>query len=190
MSEPPVLQLGQRLRQLRQERQWSLDEAAKQTTVSKAMLGQIERGESSPTLSTLWKIATGFQLSFTALVTDLSVAFTEPNPQVSNRVVSDDRGIDVVTLFPYDPLVGFEVMYLRLEPGSQTQSDPHEQGVLEHLIILEGELELFIDGAWIRLKQGDRVKFAGDQFHVYRNTGKTPVVFHDIIHYAKSSDKS
>ncbi len=46
----------------------SLDNVANMTGVSKSMLGQIERGESSPTVATLWKIATGLHISFTALL--------------------------------------------------------------------------------------------------------------------------
>jgi transcriptional regulator with XRE-family HTH domain len=53
--------LAHTLRTLRAQRGWSLTQAAEYTGVSKAMLGQIERGESSPTVATLWKIATGFQ---------------------------------------------------------------------------------------------------------------------------------
>jgi len=52
------------LQLLRKQRGWSLDKTAAATGVSKAMLGQIERGESSPTVATLWKIATGFETSF------------------------------------------------------------------------------------------------------------------------------
>lgn len=55
-------QVGQRLRDLRGEREWSLDRTAGVCGVSKAMLGQIERGESSPTITTLWKIASGFRV--------------------------------------------------------------------------------------------------------------------------------
>ena len=47
------LHIGQTLRDLRQQRGWSLDKTAQATGVSKAMLGQIERGESSPTVVTL-----------------------------------------------------------------------------------------------------------------------------------------
>lgn len=54
--------IGERLRSARQERGWSLDKMAEISQVSKAMLGQIERGESNPTVLTLWKIATGFQI--------------------------------------------------------------------------------------------------------------------------------
>ena len=50
--------LAQTLKALRQQKNWSLTQAAQETGVSKAMLGQIERNESSPTVATLWKIAT------------------------------------------------------------------------------------------------------------------------------------
>jgi transcriptional regulator with XRE-family HTH domain len=54
------------LKLFRNEKGWSLDKAAEMTGVSKAMLGQIERQESSPTVTTLWKIATGFNCSFSS----------------------------------------------------------------------------------------------------------------------------
>ena len=60
--------IPENLKNLRAERKLSLGEAAELTGVSKSMLGQIERGESSPTIATLWKIATGLGVSFTALL--------------------------------------------------------------------------------------------------------------------------
>ena len=77
--------LAQRLKGLRAELGWSLDVAARETGVSKAMLGQIERGESSPTVATLWKIATGFRVSFSS--------FIEPTPAVTGETlyrIADD----------------------------------------------------------------------------------------------------
>ncbi len=56
------------LKELRRERGWSLDKAAIATGVSKAMLGQIEREESSPSIATLWKIASGFNTSFSSFI--------------------------------------------------------------------------------------------------------------------------
>ena len=95
--------LAQRLKGLRAELGWSLDVAARETGVSKAMLGQIERGESSPTVATLWKIATGFRVSFSS--------FIEPTPAVTEetlyRIADDIRqqpageGMQVAPLFPY-----------------------------------------------------------------------------------------
>ena len=68
MSQLP--KVGQNLRRLRNGLGLSLDEASKLTGVSKAMLGQIERGESSPTISTLWKISSGLKVNFTSLLDD------------------------------------------------------------------------------------------------------------------------
>lgn len=56
------LNIGKHLKNIRQNRELSLDEAAEMTGVSKPMLGQIERGQSSPTITTLWKIATGLKV--------------------------------------------------------------------------------------------------------------------------------
>lgn len=175
-------QLGQNLRQLRQDRQWSLDEAARRTGVSKAMLGQIERGESSPTIATLWRIATGFHISYSSLLTGL----TEESSLIQQGITldSDDPGIQVKALFPYNPATGFEVMQLRLEPGSSTLSDPHEAGVSEHLIVTEGCVELWLKGQWHPVRQGETFRFAADQPHGYRNNSSVPTEFHDIIHYA------
>ena len=60
----PSQNIGLVLKEVRFKRGLTLDEASKLTGVSKAMLGQIERGESVPTISTLWKISTGLKLSF------------------------------------------------------------------------------------------------------------------------------
>ena len=58
--------IAHHLQSVRKARGLSLDKTAQLTGVSKAMLGQIERGESSPTIATLWKIATGLACSFSS----------------------------------------------------------------------------------------------------------------------------
>lgn len=60
--------LSATLKTQRQLRGWSLSRLAEETGVSKAMLGQIERNESSPTVATLWKIATGLNVPFSAFI--------------------------------------------------------------------------------------------------------------------------
>lgn len=62
------IKVGVNLKRLRQEKGWSLDKTAKETGVSKAMLGQIERGESSPTVAKLWQIASGFEVSLSSFI--------------------------------------------------------------------------------------------------------------------------
>ena len=64
------------LKKLRTEKGWSLDQTAKETGISKAMLGQIEREESNPTIQTLWKIALLFGLMH-CIVLQSAYSFSE-----------------------------------------------------------------------------------------------------------------
>lgn len=184
MPEPSQY-LAATLRQLRQQQGWSLERTAGETGVSKAMLGQIERGESSPTVATLWKIASGFHTSLST--------FLEPTPAEERGTVlrsadalraqpATDQML-VAPLFPYDARFGFEMFELTLLPGYERRSDPHEAGVTEHVIVVRGEMELLVNGEWLVLGEGSAVRFAADQAHGYRNRGSAPAVFHNLIHY-------
>ncbi|MFY0664377.1 MAG: helix-turn-helix transcriptional regulator [Natronospirillum sp.] len=177
--------LGNQLRQLRLEKDWSLDQAALQTGVSKAMLGQIERGESSPTIATLWKIATGLHISFSTLTQSLTPMGEQHVRSSANaeRIPAADTDIHVTTLFPFDPNLGFEVMSLLLQPGSQSLSEPHDAQVIEHCIVVSGTLDILLTDTWVTLQAGEALRFAADQPHGYRNSGTAPTFFHDIIHY-------
>jgi len=58
-----LLNISSALKKARMEKGLTLEETSALTGVSKAMLGQIERAESTPTISTLWKISTGLKIS-------------------------------------------------------------------------------------------------------------------------------
>lgn len=180
--------LADTLRTLRKQRHWSLDQAAVETGVSKAMLGQIERGESSPTVATLWKIASGFHESLST--------FLEPAPVEADcapvfrhadtlRMQPANEGMLVAPLFPYEPRFGFEVFELTLLPGYERRSEPHEAGVTEHVLVVRGAMEVLVAGKWVGLGESEAVRFAADQPHGYRNLGEVSVVFHNLIHYPK-----
>jgi XRE family transcriptional regulator, regulator of sulfur utilization len=184
MQEPNKY-LATRLRTLRKKQGWSLDRCARETGVSKAMLGQIERSESSPTIATLWKIAGGFHTS----LSDFLEPTPEPHPGPLYRQPDTLRqqpagdGILVAPLFPFEDRFGFEMLELTLLPGYERRSDPHERGVIEHVIVQRGEMELLLEGQWQPLAPGSAVRFHADQPHGYRNPGSTPAVFYNLIHY-------
>lgn len=171
--------LAATLKTLRQQRNLSLTQAAEMTGVSKAMLGQIERNESSPTVATLWKIATGFNVPFSLFIAP---------PAASRPAVYDpDKQAMVITpLFPWDEALRFELFAITLAPGAMSESSPHEAGVIEHVVVIEGELELQTQGRWQTLGEGEGLRFSGDEAHAYRNSGALPVRFHSLIHYAKA----
>lgn len=171
-------QIANYLRALRTNKGLSLDAASKLTGVSKAMLGQIERGESSPTISTLWKIASGLETSFSAFFAD------EPELRSSELTFPDDPKMKVNTLFPFKEDAGFEMFEITLADQHQQMSEAHDVGVIEHVHVLSGELNLYFEGQWHLIGQGESIRFMADQPHGYQAvTDKT--VFQNIVCYPR-----
>lgn len=164
------------LKALRQKRGLSLDATAKLTGVSKAMLGQIEREESSPTIATLWKIASGLETSFSAFFAN------DPRLWQSESTFPDDPLMKVKTIFPYTADARLEMFEIKLTGHHQQISSPHRIGVIEHIHVLAGEMNVLIDGQWQPVRQGESFRFVGDQPHAYQAVTET-VIFQNIICY-------
>ena len=170
--------LASTLKNLRQAKGWSLSRLAEATGVSKAMLGQIERNESSPTVATLWKIATGLNVPFST--------FIAPPQSGAPHAYDPDRQAMVVTpLFPWDGQLHFDLFSITLAPGAISESTPHESGVIEHVVVISGTLEMCLNEQWQTVMAGSGVRFAGDEAHAYRNSTGETVHFHSLIHYPK-----
>ncbi len=177
------------LKDLRQKKGWSLDKAALATGVSKAMLGQIEREESSPTIATLWKIATGFDTSFSSFIEEIKTASSEAVYRTGQvqTIHPDDKKIRVLPLFPFDPQLNFELFAIELLPGCEHLSPPHKHGVIEHVVVIKGHMDVLADGVWRTLSNGDGIRFNASQPHGYRNLMSETATFHDIIHYPEAN---
>jgi len=174
--------VGANLRKARGQAGLSLSQTAELTGVSKAMLGQIERGESSPTLAVLWKLCKGLQLPLTALIgpvaTPSALGPSEGQAPVRNGPVFR-------TLFPFDPKTGCEVFLHDLAPHWQHLSAAHGAGVIEDVFVVEGAVEILLEGAWVRVACGQALRFNADQPHGYRNPLATPSRFHNTMHYPR-----
>jgi transcriptional regulator with XRE-family HTH domain len=173
------------LKKLRKHNGWSLDKASTETGVSKAMLGQIERGESSPTIATLWKIASGFRTSFSSFIEDSLELSSSPIHRVGHAETlhPEEQKIRVLPLFPFDEQLQFELFVIELLPGCEHLSPPHKHGVIEHVVVIDGAIELMINSTWHTLSQGEGLRFNANQPHGYRNTTNKLARIHDVIHY-------
>ncbi|MCW8994388.1 MAG: XRE family transcriptional regulator [Psychromonas sp.] len=163
---------------MRKKKKLSLDATAKLTGVSKAMLGQIERQVSSPTISTLWKIASGLETSFSAFFAD------GPQLRTSGTTFPDDPKMQIKTLFPFKADAAFEMFEITLSEHHQQMSSPHASGVIEHIHVLKGELNIYYDGQWHSLQKGESTRFFSDQVHGYQAVSET-AVFQNIVCYPK-----
>ena len=169
------VQIGADLRMRRQAAGLSLARAAELTGVSKAMLGQIERGESSPTLATLWKVAKGFRLPLTCLITGDAAPVAENAPVFSKEIA-------VATVFAFDPWRAQETFEVTLQPGQTHLSDAHMSGVWEDVVLLEGGLDMQLDGQWQAVPKYRGLRFRGDRPHGYR-AGPEGSTFLSTMHY-------
>ncbi len=85
---------GNRLRELRKEKQMSQEALALKSSISPAHLGQIERGQKSPTLTTIYDIAAGLDVPVTALFSDEIT----PKVQVSPTPILEKIEIQLLDL--------------------------------------------------------------------------------------------
>ena len=176
--------VGLNLKHVRNRAGISLFKTAELTGVSKAMLGQIERGESSPTLATLWKLCKGLRLPLTALIGP-SATPTPHGPLPDTAQDQVKGGPSFRTLFPFDPNTGCEVFLHDLAPHWEHHSEAHSAGVIEDVFVLEGALDILLGDNWVRIDCGQALRFNADQPHGYRNPLGTPSRFHNTIHYSE-----
>jgi len=177
--------IGNKLKHIRSERNLSLNEMAKLTGVSKGMLGQIERGQSNPTVSTLWKIATGLKVSFSLFINENQDDLKVINQNNISPIIEDNNRMKLYPIFPFDVNKGFEIFTIELEPGCNHISPPHNDGVEEYIIVTQGEIEMNINDKKFILEKGNSIKFMANTAHTYTNVTQDISIFQNIILYFK-----
>ena len=177
--------ISENLRQIRKEKKLSLDSMAEQTGVSKSMLGQIERGESSPTVATLWKIATGLHISFTALLEGRQTETQLIRRGEVSPLLSDEGRFRLFPFFPYDAERRFEMLSIELEPGTRSESVPHEDGTEEFVLVFECALRLTVDGVEYVVEAGEGIRYLANKPHIYECHGTQKTKICMVIYYDK-----
>lgn len=160
--------VGNNLQELRKKMQLTLQEVSELTGVSKSMLGEIERGTASPTITVLWKIAGGLKIPFTVLVNEKKPSITLVRSGDMEALLGEDD-FRISTIFKYDPDKKFEIFLLQLEPGSYHSSQGHNKGLEEYILLFEGELVVKVGEETLELKAGDSLHFVGQEPHAYIN---------------------
>lgn len=175
--------IGYQLKKIRQLRSLSLDDVAKATNVSKAQLAQIEKGDSNPTVSTIWKIASGMRISFSSLLQPPKEQFQKYNDKTSTVVSEEDGGYRVFSIIPYAPERGWEFYKIEMDPGVIHRSEAHPEGVEETLTVIQGQAVIHAGGMEELLEEGDTLVFSGHQEHHYHNPTDKVSILHLIIQY-------
>lgn len=178
--------VGGNLRRLRMRRGLSLEKLSQRSGVSRAMLGQIELGQSAPTINVLWKIARALDVTFATLIQAREAGGTTVLKKSQAKVLTSSGGqFSSRALFPFDGPRRAEFYELRLAPGGKEIADAHAPGTLENLVVAEGSLDLLVGKETHRLEAGDAIVFEADVPHTYANGGAKECVMYLVMTYAE-----
>jgi len=153
--------IAQRLRDLRSERGWSLDELAKRSTVSRATLSRLENAEVSPTASALGKLCAAHGLTLSRLMRMVEEEFQPLVRRDTQPVwIDPENGFRRRSISPPAQTLAGEAIECTLEPGTRIVYDrPPRQGLEHHLLLVEGQLEVTLEGTAHDLKPGDCLRY-------------------------------
>lgn len=178
--------VGNNLREIRKERQLTLQELSNITGVSKSMLGEIERSVTNPTITVLWKIAGGLKIPFTMLVHEEKPVITLIREEDTKTFLQKDE-FKITSIFGFDPEKKFEIYHIQFSPGSTHESKGHNRGVEEYAFVYEGEMIIDVNGERYILNTGDSIKFRAENFHAYINESDSIAKAYSIIFYGSNS---
>ena len=170
--ETSTVDVGSRLKQLRQERNRSMRALAKLSGLSTNALSMIERGRTSPSVSTLYKLAEALEVPITAFFR------TQPSRQAIVFRKSEERSRVEFNRGLWEGLGGeaftgrVEPFMLTLEPGGNSGPFGMIHSGHEFVFCVEGRLEYEVEGDRFSLDRGDSLLFASRMRHRWRNPGK------------------
>ncbi len=173
------------LREQRKRRELSLDQLARITGVSRAALSQIETRKTNPTISVLWKIASGLGIPFNDLIGESRLALSVLRHDDTEVLRSTDRKFQSRPLVPQSGLPQIEMYELTLAARARHTSEPHGPGTRELVVVLAGTLRMVVGDAVEDLSGGDSIVFNADTKHAYENPGPGEARYHNMIIYKR-----
>lgn len=165
------LAMGQRVKALRAERGFTIAELAARAGVSVGLISQIERGNSNPSMSTLEKLRDALGANFWEFRDPMPAPDDSPYVRRANKrpkVTVGTNGFSKELLSPRNNNE-MRFMILTLPEGAHSTSvlnGPGDKGGY----VLEGRVQLSIEGEVTTLFPGDSFQFPSTALHRVENT--------------------
>lgn len=183
-ESPPAAELdilARRVKRFRQARRLSLRQLGELSGTTASFLSQLERGATGATTSTLMRIANALDISIADLFDD--------RPRSTHRVLRKaDRpswpeaaGYRKM-LLSQRPIQDFEVFVGEFDVGGSTGPEQYTHGDShEMLLVISGEVELYLADEIHRMSEGDCIEYASSTPHRTVNCGSTVAIVQWII---------
>jgi transcriptional regulator with XRE-family HTH domain len=164
------VQLGERLRAIRQLRRKTLKDVASAAGLSESFVSQLERGRTNATIATLQRLATVLGIEVSDLFTS-----GEARPRVLRRGAREFVSwgeLGRKALLTPKPFHSLEVVVARFEPGGSTGDEPYTHGDSEELlVVVDGDVHLQLGTEFHELAAGDSVHYQSSTPHRVSNPG-------------------
>jgi transcriptional regulator with XRE-family HTH domain len=177
--------LGRRVKKLRAERGWSLDQLAAASGVSRSMLSEVEREKANPTLAVTFRIAQAFGLSVGELVEVPGSGSGIQVVRASDRaqIFRSDKQSEIRTLSPLNLEKDVEFYEVRIRPAGALRSQPHFEGTREFIAVEKGSIRLESGGGTEELAEGDSATYRADVPHAIVNAGTGEALVFLVVIY-------
>ncbi len=176
--------IARKVKTARESHGYTLEQMADITGVSKSMLFQIEKGDSNPSIHTLYKISNALRISLSSLLSEESAETKVVSKEEIMPVSNLEDTYRIFNFYPSNENRPFEIFFGEVEPGGSMVSEAHQKGTQEYLCVFQGELLIELEHKEYLLKKGSAVGFKADIPHSYYNRGEERVLFSNTIYYA------
>ena len=167
------LALGTRIRAIRRARGKTLRELADEAGVTESFLSQVEREVATPSIATVRKVARALDLTIAELFAEEPAAGRVVRRASRRRIVYP--GLRAVDEFLTSGVGGrLQVIISTIEPGGGTGPEPYAHDSDEEVVVvLAGDLELWVADERYLLHEGDAITFPSRLPHWNVNRGDT-----------------
>ena len=177
-SSPLTRLIGERVKQERHARQWTLDQLVELSDVSRRMLINIEQGVANPSIGILLKLSDALGVGLSALVDSPEPAAVKLTSSGTGPVLwSGEAGGRAVLVASTGPPDIVELWDWTLGPGDRHTSDAHAAGTHELLHVLQGAVVIEVADRSVTLETGDALSFPSDLTHAYGNPNASAARF-------------
>jgi transcriptional regulator with XRE-family HTH domain len=180
-AEPKV---GFQIRKLRNQRRLSLRGLAERCGISANAISLIERGENSPTVSSLHQLAIALDVPITEFFQDEAEALAV-HVIKGQGARFRNRGLELENLGSGLPNQQLEPFRLIIDAGAGTVDDPVTHPGQEFVYCLEGEIEYYVGGKYYWLSEGDSLLLEASQPHSWCNNSPTQAILLIIFQAAQ-----
>ena len=171
---------GNKLRLLRKQKKITIKEVSQRTGMSTSFISQVERNVVNPSVASLKKICDVFDLPLSTFFDDDKFEEmtddTVVHPEERKKIQLSDLNVEMA-LLTANLDRKMEMMMVTAAPGGKSGKTSHHHSGEECGLILQGEMEVMIEGKRYHLKKGDSFHFSCDKEHMWRNIGSEQLVY-------------